>query len=99
MKILRARNAITKQFKKLFDGRLRAGVPSRCAGGGGAQGSQAQDRARGLRTIIEQVLLDTMYELPSMENVTKVWWTKRSSQPSDPYLIYRQPCAAKAAAE
>jgi ATP-dependent Clp protease ATP-binding subunit ClpX len=28
--------------------------------------------ARGLRTILEQVLLDTMYDLPSMENVRKV---------------------------
>jgi ATP-dependent Clp protease ATP-binding subunit ClpX len=28
--------------------------------------------ARGLRTIMEQVLLDIMYDLPSMENVSKV---------------------------
>jgi ATP-dependent Clp protease ATP-binding subunit ClpX len=28
--------------------------------------------ARGLRSILEGTLLDTMYELPSMENVAKV---------------------------
>jgi ATP-dependent Clp protease ATP-binding subunit ClpX len=28
--------------------------------------------ARGLRTILENVLLDTMYELPRIENVKKV---------------------------
>jgi len=28
--------------------------------------------ARGLRSILEQVLLDTMYELPTLENVSKV---------------------------
>jgi ATP-dependent Clp protease ATP-binding subunit ClpX len=28
--------------------------------------------ARGLRTILENVLLDTMYELPSQNNVSKV---------------------------
>jgi ATP-dependent Clp protease ATP-binding subunit ClpX len=28
--------------------------------------------ARGLRSIVEGVLLETMYELPSMENATKV---------------------------
>ena len=28
--------------------------------------------ARGLRTILEQVLLDTMYDLPTMEDVSKV---------------------------
>jgi ATP-dependent Clp protease ATP-binding subunit ClpX len=36
---------------------------------------RAQERktgARGLRSIIESALLDTMYELPGMENVAKV---------------------------
>ena len=28
--------------------------------------------ARGLRTILEKVLLDTMYDLPSMDDVSKV---------------------------
>lgn len=28
--------------------------------------------ARGLRTILEQILLDTMYDLPSLKNVSKV---------------------------
>jgi ATP-dependent Clp protease ATP-binding subunit ClpX len=28
--------------------------------------------ARGLRSILESVLLDTMYELPTLENVSKV---------------------------
>jgi ATP-dependent Clp protease ATP-binding subunit ClpX len=28
--------------------------------------------ARGLRTIVENALLDTMYELPSASNITKV---------------------------
>ena len=28
--------------------------------------------ARGLRSILEHVLLDTMYDLPSLDNVTKV---------------------------
>ena len=30
---------------------------------------QRKTGARGLRTILENVLLDTMYELPSMKNV------------------------------
>jgi len=28
--------------------------------------------ARGLRSILESILLDTMYDLPSMDNVSKV---------------------------
>jgi ATP-dependent Clp protease ATP-binding subunit ClpX len=33
---------------------------------------QRKTGARGLRTILETVLLDTMYDLPSMRNVAKV---------------------------
>ena len=36
--------------------------------------------ARGLRSIIENVMLDLMYEIPSMKNVTKVTITKESIQ-------------------
>ena len=45
--------------------------------------------ARGLRTILEHVLLDTMYELPSMENVSKVVVDESViSGESDPYIVY-----------
>jgi ATP-dependent Clp protease ATP-binding subunit ClpX len=37
------------------------------------QGAQAQDRRpRSAFSIIESALLDTMYELPGMDNVSKV---------------------------
>ena len=67
------KNALTKQYEKLFemegceiefrDEALRA-VARRAM--------ERKTGARGLRTILEQVLLDTMYDLPSMENVRKV---------------------------
>ncbi len=45
--------------------------------------------ARGLRTIVEQVLLDIMYDLPSMENVSKVVLDASVIQgENDPYIIY-----------
>jgi ATP-dependent Clp protease ATP-binding subunit ClpX len=45
--------------------------------------------ARGLRTILEQVLLDTMYELPSAEDVTKVVVDEAViNGDAQPYLIY-----------
>ena len=45
--------------------------------------------ARGLRSILEHVLLDTMYELPSLENVTKVIIDEGViKEESDPILIY-----------
>jgi ATP-dependent Clp protease ATP-binding subunit ClpX len=67
------KNALTKQYEKLFDmegseiefrdDALRAVARKAMA---------RKTGARGLRTILEQVLLDTMYDLPSMENVRKV---------------------------
>jgi len=103
MKILtEPRNAITKQFKKLFE---MEGVdlefrPDALL----AVARKAMERktgARGLRTILESVLLDTMYELPSLENVVKVVVDESViNHQADPYLIYETPAPVpKAAAE
>ena len=87
------RNAISKQFKKLFD---MEGVelefrPDALA----AIARKALKRktgARGLRTIVESVLLDTMYDLPSLENVSKVVVDESVIEhKTDPYLIYQTP--------
>ena len=96
------RNAISKQFKKLFE---MEGVelefrPDALA----AVAKKALERktgARGLRTILETLLLDTMYELPSLENVAKVVVDESViNSGADPYLIYETPPAvSKVAAE
>ena len=67
------KNAITKQYLRLFemegcelefrDDALRA-VARRAM--------ERKTGARGLRSILEHVLLETMYDLPSMEDVAKV---------------------------
>ena len=45
--------------------------------------------ARGLRSILEGVLLDTMYELPGMENVSKVVIDENTiAGDAKPILIY-----------
>ncbi|WP_240124979.1 ATP-dependent Clp protease ATP-binding subunit ClpX [Thermomonas alba] len=95
------KNAITKQFKKLFE---MEGVelefrPDALA----AIARKALKRktgARGLRTIVESVLLDTMYELPSLQNVSKVVVDESVIEhKSEPYLIYRNvPASPKVAA-
>ena len=91
------KNAITKQFKKLFE---MEGVelefrPDALA----AIARKALKRktgARGLRTIVESVLLDTMYDLPSLENVSKVVVDESViDHKAEPYLIYQTPVAAR----
>jgi len=67
------KNALTKQYEKLFD--MEGCEIEFREEALRAVAKKAMDRktgARGLRTIMEQILLDTMYDLPSMENVSKV---------------------------
>jgi len=67
------KNALTKQYEKLFD--MEGCEIEFREDALRAVAKKAMDRktgARGLRTIMEQILLDTMYDLPSMENVSKV---------------------------
>ena len=46
--------------------------------------------ARGLRTILEKVLLDTMYDIPSMDNVAKVIVdAKVVRNEAEPFFIYK----------
>jgi ATP-dependent Clp protease ATP-binding subunit ClpX len=95
------KNAITKQFRRLFD---MEGVeldfrPDALA----AVARKALERktgARGLRTILEQVLLDTMFDLPSIEHVSKVVIDEAViNGQAEPYLIYQGNMQARAAAE
>ena len=50
---------------------------------------QRRTGARGLRTILENVLLETMYELPSLRNVQKVVVDETVMLgESKPYIVY-----------
>ncbi|AGA89292.1 endopeptidase Clp ATP-binding regulatory subunit ClpX [Thioflavicoccus mobilis 8321] len=67
------KNALVKQYGRLFEMEgceldLRENALRAIA----AKAMERKTGARGLRTIMEQVLLDIMYELPSMENVSKI---------------------------
>jgi ATP-dependent Clp protease ATP-binding subunit ClpX len=95
------KNAITKQFKRLFD---MEGVelefrPEALI----AIAHKALARktgARGLRTILEQVLLDTMFDLPSLDHVSKVVVDEAViNGQAEPYLIYRGNMQTRAASE
>src|SRR5438105_1228840 len=67
------KNALIKQYQRLFhmEGvELEVRVPALNAVAKRALARKTG--ARGLRSILETVLLDTMYELPTLENVSKV---------------------------
>ena len=71
--LVEPKNALTKQYKKLFD---MEGVQLRFTEGAlAAVAKQAVERkagARGLRAILEAIMLDVMYEVPSEPDIKEV---------------------------
>jgi ATP-dependent Clp protease ATP-binding subunit ClpX len=84
------RNALIKQYQKLFE---MEGVEIQFRDEAlKAVAQRAKERktgARGLRSIMESVLLDTMYKIPSMEKVSKVIIDAAViNGESEPLLVY-----------
>ena len=91
VKILKEpKNSLTKQYKKLFefenvDLEFKEDALSEIA----KKAISKKTGARGLRSIIESVLLKTMFELPELENVLKVTVDKSAiSGDTDPIVTY-----------
>ncbi|MEM1089605.1 MAG: ATP-dependent Clp protease ATP-binding subunit ClpX [Pseudomonadota bacterium] len=84
------KNAITKQYQKMFEMEsaeleFRDDALSAIA----RKAMERKTGARGLRTILENVLLSSMYDLPSMDGVSKVVIDEAViNGEADPYLIY-----------
>ncbi|MCM8856038.1 MAG: ATP-dependent Clp protease ATP-binding subunit ClpX [Candidatus Thiodiazotropha sp.] len=84
------KNALTKQYGRLFEMEgceleIREDALRSIA----RKAMLRKTGARGLRTILEQVLLDTMYDLPSMDEVAKVVVDEAViAGESDPLMIY-----------
>src|SRR6476469_3156764 len=84
------KNALTKQYRKLFDMEgvdleFREDALKAVA----HRAMQRKTGARGLRTILENTLLDIMYDLPSMRNVQKVVVDDAVvTGETKPYVIY-----------
>ncbi|MGD0230637.1 MAG: ATP-dependent Clp protease ATP-binding subunit ClpX [Syntrophorhabdales bacterium] len=64
------RNAIVKQYKKLFElENVKLTFTEGAIRGIAREAMKKKTGARGLRSIMEKVMLDVMYELPSIANV------------------------------
>jgi ATP-dependent Clp protease ATP-binding subunit ClpX len=92
------KNALVKQYQKLFamDGVDLEIRPSALA----AIARKALARktgARGLRSIMEQSLIDTMFELPTLDGVTKVVLDEHTiDDGAKPLLVYKEQAKARA---
>jgi len=93
------KNALTKQYSKMFEMEdceleFRGDALSAVA----KKAMERKTGARGLRTILENILLETMYELPSLDNVTKVVIDEAVIVgEAKPYMVYESGDSKRAA--
>ena len=90
--LTKPRNALVKQYQKLFE---MDGVKLRFTKGAmkavAHEALQTKSGARGLRAIVEGILLETMYEIPSKPNIKEVLVNEEVvEQHQPPLLIYHQ---------
>ena len=99
--LVEPKNALTRQYERMFEMEnceieFRDEALRRVA----RRSMERKTGARGLRSIMENVLLDTMYDLPSTEGVTKVVIDAGViSDESKPLMIYEGGELPKAASD
>jgi ATP-dependent Clp protease ATP-binding subunit ClpX len=84
------KNAITKQYRKLFEMEgVEVDFREDSLRAVARKAMERKTGARGLRTILENILLDTMYDLPTLENASKVVIDEAViNGDSPPYIMY-----------
>jgi ATP-dependent Clp protease ATP-binding subunit ClpX len=88
--LVEPKNALVKQYQQLFsmEGAL-LDIRDEALAAIARRAMARKTGARGLRTIMESTLLDSMYELPSLENVSKVVVDESVIDgESDPFIVY-----------
>ena len=84
------KNALTKQYEKLFELEgITLDIRDKALHAIASQAIKRKSGARGLRSIVEHLLLHLMYEIPSMENLEKVVIDENVvNDNTDPVFVY-----------
>jgi ATP-dependent Clp protease ATP-binding subunit ClpX len=88
--LVKPRNALVKQYQKLFEMetvelKFTEGALSAIA----TEAIKRRTGARGLRSILEEIMLDVMYDLPSKENIKECIISEDAVlRKKDPILVY-----------
>jgi ATP-dependent Clp protease ATP-binding subunit ClpX len=91
MEILSApKNALVKQYQRLFEMEdVKLTIPDEALKSIAKKAIERKTGARGLRSIMEAILLETMFDLPGLENVQEVVISKEVVEvDAKPLLIY-----------
>lgn len=95
--LVEPRNAVVKQFEKLFEmEEVTLEVEPQALNAIAKQAIKRHTGARGLRSIMERSLLSTMYDLPSNKDIKKVVLTEAAVEGKElPKLFYADGSVAK----
>jgi ATP-dependent Clp protease ATP-binding subunit ClpX len=91
--LVRPKNAITKQYQKLFgfDG-VDLKFTEKALKAIAQQALRRKTGARGLRSVIEESMLDVMFEIPSKGNVKEVIVDEKTiDEKAPPKIVYKTP--------
>jgi ATP-dependent Clp protease ATP-binding subunit ClpX len=93
------KNALVKQYQKLFEmEEVELGFTDDALVTVAKKAIERKTGARGLRSILESVLLDTMFDLPGMEGVDEVMIDKDVIEGrKEPIRVYAEKKAESAA--
>lgn len=81
------RNALTKQYKKLFEmDNVELEFEKDALGAIAEEAIKRSTGARGLRAIIEEIMKNIMFEIPSKEEISKVVITEKTMSTKEPEL-------------
>ncbi|MCI6714180.1 MAG: ATP-dependent Clp protease ATP-binding subunit ClpX [Lachnospiraceae bacterium] len=85
------KNAIIKQYKKLFEfDEVKLDVEEDAVEEIARLAYERKTGARGLRSIMEKVMMDVMYEIPSDDNIAECILTKEAVDGKEkPHVTYR----------
>ncbi|MDX2484017.1 ATP-dependent Clp protease ATP-binding subunit ClpX [Antarcticimicrobium sediminis] len=90
--LTKPKNALVKQYQRLFElENTELQFTDDALNAIAKRAIQRKTGARGLRSILEDILLDTMFELPGMDNVTKVVVNEEAvNSDAQPLKIYAE---------
>ena len=99
--LVEPKNALVKQYQQLFDMEgAELDIREEALQAIARRAMARKTGARGLRTILESTLLNSMYELPSLENVSKVVVDESVIDgESEPFIVYENMSANAASGE
>ena len=86
------KNALVKQYQKLFEmDHVKLSFENEALVEIARKSLARKTGARGLRSVMEDVMMDTMYELPSKENVKECIVTQKAvDKEEEPVVIYNE---------